>query len=108
MESLKEVLEIISVVIDAIGVLILIIGALKFTVRYVIFEFNRVTGLKCVQLMKDMRIEMGSYILLALEILIVSDVIQTSISHSIEDFYLLGLLVAVSYTHLTLPTIYSV
>ena len=95
MESLKEILEVISVAIDAVGIIILIVGALKFFFRYLVFEFKRLKGLECVQLMRDMRIEMGSYILLSLEILIISDVIHSAISHSVEDFYGLGLLVVI-------------
>ena len=96
--SLTEILEVIITAIDVVGILILIIGAFKFTARYLIFEFKRVSGLQCIQMLKDMRIEMGSYILLSLEILIISDVIHSSMSRNINDFYLLGLLVIIRTT----------
>lgn len=90
-----EILEMVILGIDAVGITILIIGAIKFLAKYVVFEFQRLQGLECVHAIKDIRIEIGSYILLALEFMIISDVIHGSITHNLEDLYALGLLVVI-------------
>ena len=88
-------------VVDIVGIFILCVGLTKFLYRYVMFEGKRLRGLECALMMRDIRIEVGSYILLALEVMIISDIIHGSISHDIEDLYSLGLLVvmrtAISY-----------
>ncbi|SMF82741.1 DUF1622 domain-containing protein [Pseudobacteriovorax antillogorgiicola] len=92
---MKEFLEPISEVIDLLGIAILVVAALKFFYQYLIFELRRFKGLECMQLMRNMRVEMGGYILLALEVLIISDVIHSAITHTLEDFYELGMLVLI-------------
>ncbi len=42
-----------------------------------------------------MRLRLGSYILLALEFIIISDVINTAISRDVDDLLALGLLVLI-------------
>jgi len=90
---MNGLLDKLILVVDIVGIFILCVGLIKFLYHYVIFEFKRLRGLECALMMRDIRIEVGSYILLALEIMIISDVIHGSISHDIEDLYSLGLLV---------------
>lgn len=92
---MKEILEYISLAIDIVGISILIIGAVKFSYRYVIYEYRQVKGLESLHMMRDTRIEVGSYILIALEILIVSDVIHSALGRTIDGLIELGLLVII-------------
>ena len=95
MEQVEAVLEAISVAIDLAGVAILVFAALKFMVRFLGFEIARLRGLECVREIRDLRLQLGSYILLALEFIIISDVIRTGMSKSMDDLLALGLLVVI-------------
>ncbi len=95
MEQIETVLETIAVAIDLIGISILLVAALKFLVHYVSFEIKRLKGLECVDGIRELRLGLGSYILLSLEFMIVSDIINSGLSKNMDDFLLLGLLVAI-------------
>jgi len=80
--------------IDGAAIVILILGTLRFVVKFCVSEFGadphaRARGID------DARIELGRYILAGLEVLIVSDVIHTALSLALEDIAFLGALVLV-------------
>ncbi len=95
MEQIETILEMIAVAVDLVGLAILLVAALKFLVHYVIFEIKRLKGLECVDGIRELRLGLGSYILLSLEFMIVSDIINSGLSKNMDDFLLLGLLVAI-------------
>jgi len=95
MEQVKAVLETIAVAVDLIAIAILLFGALKFVVHYLGFEIKRLGGLECVDGIRNLRLGLGSYILLSLEFIIISDVILTAISRNVDDLLALGLLVLI-------------
>jgi uncharacterized membrane protein len=95
MEQLMIVLETIAIAIDLVGIAILIYAALKFIVHFVGFEIKRLRGLECIDAIRNMRLQLGSYILLSLEFIIISDIIQTAISVNVDDLLALGLLVVI-------------
>jgi len=94
-EFVAAPLEFAAQSIDLIGIAILLIAALKFLLRYAIFEFARSRGIESVFQIRDMRLCLGSYILLALEFMIVSDVIHSALSRTPDDFLILGVLVLI-------------
>ena len=73
MEQVETVLETIAFVIDLIGIAILVYAALKFIAHFLAFEIKQLRGLECVEGIRDMRLRLGSYILLSLEFIIISD-----------------------------------
>ncbi len=95
MEQVRTVLETIAIAIDLVGIAILVYAALKFIVHFLGFEIKWLRGLECVEGIRDLRLRLGSYILLSLEFIIISDVIQTAISRDVDDFLALGLLVII-------------
>lgn len=95
MEQVETVLETIAVAVDLVGIAILVFAALKFVVHFLGFEISRAQGLECVEGIRNLRLGLGSYILLSLEFIIISDVIQTAISRSVDDFLALGLIVII-------------
>ena len=95
MEQIEAALEAIAVAIDLAGVAILVFAALKFVVHFLGFEIKRLRGIECIRGILDLRLQLGSYILLALEFIIISDVIRTGISKSMDDLLGLGLLVVI-------------
>ena len=95
MEHVKAVLETIAVAVDLVAIAILLFGALKFVFHYLSFEIKRLGGLECVDGIRNLRLGLGSYILLSLEFMIVSDVIHSALSRNMDDFLLLGLIVII-------------
>ena len=95
MEQVKTVLETIAVVVDLVGMAILLFGALKFIAHYLGLEIKRLKGLECVDGIRNLCLGLGSYILLSLEFMIVSDIIHSALSRNVDDLLLLGLLVIV-------------
>jgi len=95
MEQVITVLEMIAFAVDLVGIAILVFTALKFIAHYLRFEIKWLQGLDCVKGIRDMRLQLGSYILLALEFIIISDIIQSVISREVEDLLSLGLIVII-------------
>jgi uncharacterized membrane protein len=95
MESTKEALEFVAISADLAGLAILLIGAFKFLGSYVAFEFKGFLGRDCATQIQNLRLPLGSYILLSLEFMIISDIIHSALSRTLDDFLLLGLLVAI-------------
>jgi uncharacterized membrane protein len=95
MEQVETILETISVAIDLFAIGMLVYAALRFVGHFLAFEIKRMQGLECIEGIRDLRLRLGSYILLALEFIIISDVIQTAISRDVDDFLALGLLVVI-------------
>ena len=95
MEYAKDVLEFIAVSADLVGLTILLIGALKFLGSYIAFEFKKLLGRDCAIQIRNLRLPLGSYILLSLEFMIISDIINSALSRTVNDFLLLALIVAI-------------
>ncbi len=95
MEQVTTVLEMIAFAIDLVGIAILIFAALKFIVHFVGFEIKRLHGLECVEGIRNLRLQLGSYILLSLEFIIISDIIQSAISRNLDDILSLGVIVII-------------
>ncbi len=95
MEQVETVLELIAFVVDLVGISILVYAAMKFIVNFLGFEIKQMRGLDCVEGIRDMRLRLGSYILLSLEFIIISDIIMTGISRGVDDLLALGLLVII-------------
>ncbi len=95
MEQVETSLETIAFAVDLVGIAILVYAALKFIVHFLGFEIKQLRGLDTVEGIRDMRLRLGSYILLSLEFIIISDVILTAISRNVDDLLALGLLVLI-------------
>lgn len=95
MEQVTTVFEMIAFAINLTGIAILILAALKFIVHFVGFEIKRLHGLECVEGIRNLRLQLGSYILLSLEFIIISDIIESAITRNLDDLLTLGLLVII-------------
>ena len=95
MEQVMFVLESIAIAVDLVGIAILVFAALKFVIHYLLFEFKRLQGLESIVAIRNLRLGLGSYILLALEFIIVSDIIHSVVSTNLDDLLSLGLVVII-------------
>ncbi len=94
-EQVEPVPEMIAFAVDLVGIAILVYAALKFIAHFFAFEIKQLRGLESVEGSRDMRLRLGSYILLSLEFIIISDIIMTGISRDVDDLLALGLLVII-------------
>ena len=95
LDAITPAIEIIAIIVDVIAVVLILIGAVKFTLRAAWVEFDRLRGIACVYQIRHNRIELGGYILAAIEFMIVSDILHSVVTREIEDLYFLGLLVVI-------------
>lgn len=95
MEAVHHILGYAAETVDLIGIAIMLIGAIKFVILYLRVELARLTGNPCVHEMQTARRVLGGYIVAALELMIVVDVIGTILSQSAENLYSLGAIVLI-------------
>lgn len=89
----KGIFESASVVIDIAGVSILIWGFVLAFISLIKWEISKFVGKKTLEGAQKIRCVLGTYILIGLEFMIISDIIQTVISHSKDDLMFLGVIV---------------
>jgi uncharacterized membrane protein len=94
-EGLETWLGYLTGVIDLFAVTILVFGAARFMVWMVRAELSSASGGHRLERQDLARLELGRYILAALELLIVADVIHTALSFRLENIVFLGALVLV-------------
>ena len=87
-------LEWLSVAVDLFAILLLVIGALRFIWGAAGAELSRDDAHR-VHRTNRARVALGRYILAALELLIVSDIVHTALSLAFQDLVFLGLLVLI-------------
>ena len=87
-------LEWASAAIDLVAIAVMLIGAVRFTLGFFAAEVraDRTARLRGIDVQ---RMELGRYILAALELLIVSDIIHTALSLELGDLLFLGVLVVI-------------
>ncbi len=95
MEQISAFLQTVAAWIEVIGIAILIFAALKFIAHFLGFEFKRLRGHECVEEIRNLRMGLGSYILLSLEFMIISDIIHSATTRDLDDLLVLGLLVLI-------------
>ncbi len=91
---LVEALEYVAAGIDLFAILLLLIGAVRFMAGVARAELSREESKRLKGTNRE-RIELGRYILAGLELLIVSDIIHTSLSLALADLFYLGVLVLI-------------
>jgi uncharacterized membrane protein len=92
MEVIKNILLVTAEVIDIIGILILLFGFIKILFKYLRTEFKNILHTP-IRLLQKIRCELGIYILLALDFLIASDIIQTITELSQEQLIELSVMI---------------
>ena len=88
-------LETVASVIDLIGIAIVLWGFVRELFEFMLNEVQRFrtsTGASC---MHRVRIDLGTYMLVGIEFMIASDIIQTVIRRRLEDLAFVSALVAI-------------
>ncbi|MCE1198263.1 MAG: DUF1622 domain-containing protein [Marinilabiliales bacterium] len=92
---MNDLLSAISALISYISIAIICYGATIGLFRFFINEFSRLTGRFSLNQTVQIKIEVGYYLLLGLEFLIASDIIETIVNPSFQDLGILAGTVAI-------------
>lgn len=94
-EWYKEILSFMATVISAISLIIVVYGTLIGFVAFVRNEWRRRNGTFEMVTIRRIRVECGSYLLLGLEFLIASDILETVLKPGLNELAILGGIVVV-------------
>lgn len=92
---LAEIIEYIVDALNAFSVIILLVGVVKAAWDFIRNEFSREDRFTIANKNNGIKIYLGAYILLSLEVLIASDIIETIMNPSIDDMLILGGIVVI-------------
>jgi uncharacterized membrane protein len=92
--GLVTMLEWVAAAIVILSVAVMLIGLVRFVIGFLHAEFTRDSDERA-RVINLERVELGRYILAALELLIVSDIIETALSLDLLNLVYLAILVLV-------------
>ncbi len=95
MAMISEVVDKIIFVLNAFSVIILLVGVAKAIIDFTKNEFGSGTREEISLRNNKIKLYLGSYILLSLEVLIASDIIETILNPSTQDIIILGGIVVI-------------
>lgn len=98
MENLLYLFKPVAEVINIIGIVILIFGLTKELIKYVITEFKGGLRHTPVRNIQKIRYQLGLYTLLALDFLIVSDIILSIIDLTTDELIKLAVTIGLRIT----------
>ena len=94
-ELLNTVLESLVAAVNGVGYTILAITVAKFVVRYAAFEIKGLRGDQCTRRLGDIRLELGGRIVLAIDFMVIADVIHSGLVQTRDSLITLALFVLV-------------
>ncbi len=80
---------------DLIDLLVIILFGTWVLVTIIMSARSLINGVDPNQITRDVRIHLGSHILLGLELLIISDLMHSIASRTLEDLAIVGIIVAI-------------
>ncbi len=83
-------LNLLATVISVVSLLIVTYGALVAFIAFITNELKRFTGQYSQVNIRRLRAELGTYLLLGLELLIASDILKTVLEPSLDELAILG------------------
>jgi uncharacterized membrane protein len=89
----KHIFEILETCADLIGIAIILIGFLRGLYMFIRLEIDRILGKKDYEELFSLRNILGTYIIISLDFLIVSDIIHSVISPELNELLGLGIIV---------------
>ena len=94
-EEIDQVLKAVAAAVTGVGYAILLFTVAKFLRRYIALEIARVRGFDCARRFRDIRLDLGSHIVLAIDFMVIADVIHTGLVQNRESLINLGLFVLI-------------
>jgi uncharacterized membrane protein len=87
---MNVVLKYISHIITIVSITVVVYGALVAAISFLRNELTRLTGKFSIEQLRELRVDLGSYILLGLELLIASDILKTILEPGLKELGILG------------------
>lgn len=95
MEQFAPVLNVVSIALDLFSIAILVWGVVVCAKDFFISRFKTKDKLEKMQSLTDAKNQLGTYVLLSLEILIVADIIDSIVQPTLMDIVRLAAIVAI-------------
>lgn len=95
MTVIIPVLDYISLCIRLLGVVFILLGAVRIFAKAILVEVSKDTERKTTKDREKLRRQLSSYMLFGLELLIAGDIIRTVLDPTLEEIAVLGSIVAV-------------
>ena len=92
--SMYQLLEWVVVGIDATGVAVMLLGFVKAVVHFIPNASFKLS-VENIGAIQNIRCDFGTHLVFALELMIVSDLLHSVVSRSLEDLYFLGAIVVI-------------
>lgn len=105
-ENFKFILNMCIYAIDVVSIIVLLWGVILVSQKFIRIEFTAKTRAEAVDHLMVAKTNLGTYILLSLEILICADILETILNPSYHDLIVLGAIVVIccySYRYFFLP-----
>ena len=98
METLELLFEYVALGIDLVGMSMILWGFSLSFKEWLMLEMNKGEAMSFLQSTRLIRCQLGTYLLMGLEFMIVSDIIHSFISRSPDDLMFLALIVVIRTT----------
>ena len=95
MQLFETVMDVIKYFLYGFSILILLWGAANAFINFFKIRLQKSTNKETIKSNTYIKIEMGSYVLLSLEILIAADIIDSILKPTFEDIFRLGAVVLI-------------
>lgn len=89
---ITEGLEWVAIAADGAGVSVILLGFVLAVVKFVPTVW-KASGASAISQIQVIRCNLGTYLVFGLELMIVSDLLHSVVSRSLEDLYFLGAIV---------------
>ena len=93
--ALHGILEFLVTSIEGISIVVMLWGVVRFLKNFWQFTFKKHSRLAAWQQAQRVRAQLGAYILIALELMIVADILETVSSRTLESLAMLAGIVAI-------------
>ena len=95
MIRILEIFDPIAIGISVMGMMIMLWGILVCFIRFFRKEFQKGTIYQTIEERENIRVQLGTYLLLGLEFLIAADILHSAHHPQLESLYVLGLIVLI-------------
>ena len=92
--TIPQIVEWLSIGIDSVGVVVILLGFMKAAFHFFMNVSLRISKEK-IETIQKIRCDFGTYLVFALELMIVSDLLRSVTSRNLEDLYFLGAIVVI-------------
>ncbi len=83
-----ELLEWTAVLVDSVGVVVMLLGFVLAMIRFIPIALK--SGAAGIGEIQKIRCSLGTYLVFALELMIISDLLHSIVSRTLEDLYFLA------------------